>query len=497
MNDASNPAAHGTRLPGSAVGLAALLVLCLATRVYFLYAVPLCAEDAYITFRYAVHWAQGLGPAYNPGELAWGFTSPLWTAYLALASFAGAPVEHAARITLLGCDLASLVLAFRLLAPHSVAGAAGLGLFFAAWPRFAHLPATGLETSLVTCLMLAAASFARSRFGGALNGLLALSRPEGAAMSVLLAWRLTPRQRAVWLAFAALLVPFMLHFGRLLPSSVGSKASVYGIRWFESAYWLEWLIPGMEPRTADGAGLAPVSIVLLAGLVAILARWRRGVPDAPALATLVAGGLLQLLGYAALGVPWFFWYSPTPMLAILCGVFLGLATTGLLRWLLVPLVVFLAFSWTTVAPRVVRLQTLDAAVFENIGRTLRTDAAGSAGERAAIEPASVLLEPIGIIGFTSGLRVIDEVGLVTPWVAAERLRGDGWYARVIAKDPPDYIVIRRDWLEGGVAWSGVGAPFASADQAARTLADYQPLRHRHGGRITEGAGRLQILKRRR
>jgi len=466
--------------------LATGLALCLASRTYFILAVPHCAEDAYITFRYALNWAHGLGPAYNPGEKVWGFTSPLWTGYLALIAHA-LPIEAAARWTLVGCDLAALWLGWRLLVRQSLVAATGFVVFFALWPRLAQMPATGLESSLVTCLMLATASLASSRFGGLLNGILAISRPEGAAMSFLMAWLLDRRQRLIWLAVAALNGCFMLYFGQLLPSSVMSKASVYGIGPFRGAYWMEWFIPGMAARTDDGVALAPISVMILAGLIAIVARWRRVVPEERALPVLLACGLSTLFGYTAPGVPWYFWYAPPPMVAILLATFLGLARPGLRRWVWAPIVVFLLFSWSTVSTRVVHYLTHDAAIYASLGETLRRDAGG--------RPSSVILEPIGIIGFNSGLRVIDEVGLVTPWVARERRNGDGWYARVMSKDPPDYIVIRRDWLAGGVAWAGVGAPFVSRAQMDSSLAGYEMLKWR-ADELVSGAGRLQIMRRR-
>lgn len=469
--------------------LTLVLGLCLASRMYFIFRLPYCAEDAYITFRYALHWADGLGPSYNAGERVWGFTSPLWTTLLALFARFGAPIEHAARWMLVACDLLALVLGWRLLAKSSLLAAAGFGLFFALWPRLAHLPASGLESSLVTCLLLAAVTLARSRWGGLLTGLLALSRPEGAAMSLIVAWLLTARQRWVWLAVAALQGLFVLYYGQLFPSSVASKATVYGIQALQGLYWMEWLIPGMAPQTPDGQGLAPVSVLLLAGLIAIVAQWKHANPGASPLPVLLACGLLTLFGYMLLGVPWYFWYAPTPMVATLLPIFAGLAGAGMLRWVLAPILVFLVYSWSTVAPRVVTLQTVDARVFAGIGRTLRQDAAGAR--------ASVMLEPIGIVGYVSGLRVIDEVGLVTPWVASERERGDGWYARVMSKDRPDYIVIRRDWLAGGVTWAGVGAPFVSREQADSTLSGYDVLRERADRELSAGAGKLVILRRKR
>jgi hypothetical protein len=476
-----HPASH----PSPAVLLGVALALCLVTRIYFLVALPYCAEDAYITFRYALNWAHGLGPSYNAGERYWGFTSPLWTTCLAVIAYLGIPIETGARVMLVVCDLLIVWLGWRLLARESLAAAIGFSLFFAVWPRLAQMPASGLESSLVTCLLLATASLATSRAGGALNGLLALSRPEGAAMSVLMSKLLRRPQRLVWIAVAMLIGLFMLHFGRLLPSSVASKASVYGVQLLKGVYWMEWLVPGMAPQTEDGMALAPISVLLLAGLVAALVRWRRRPPEGSPLPSLLACGVLTLFTYLVLGVPWYFWYAPTPTVAVLVAVFFGLGSERLLRWLWVPLVVVVMFSWLATTPRIVRRQTHDAAVFASIGETLRRDAA----ER----PSTVMLEPIGIIGYMSGLRVIDEVGLVTPWVAEERRKGDGWYARVIARDRPDYIVIRRDWLAGGIEWAGAGNPFVSRAQAARVLSDYHPLQFRTS--LPEGAGKLVILKR--
>ncbi len=474
--------------------LALLLAVCLATRIWFIVVLPHCAEDAYITFRYAHHWAEGLGPVFNPGDRQWGFTSALWTAWLALTTLARLPIEAAARGTLVACDLASLVLAWRLLARRSFAAAAGFGLFFATWPRFALMPASGLESSLVLALLLAAATCVRGRAGGLLAGLLALSRPEGAAMSVLLATRLSARQRVVWIAVAALQGGLMLWFGRLFPSSVSSKALVYGVQ-AKGLQWLEWLIPGWPPRTADGIALAPIAILLLVGLVAVVARWRRPARLAAdgVLPLVFACGLLTLFGYTLLGVPWSFWYALAPEVAILLAVFLGLGSSRALRWAAAPLALFLVVAWSTVTPEAVRLQSHDVAVFADIGQTLRADAAD---RKAGGRDASVLLEPIGVIGWFSGLRVIDEVGLVTPWVAEERKKGDGWYARVVARERPDYLVFRQNWLDGNVDWAGVGAPFRSRAQQDSTIAGYEPVRRRSPGHPPVGAGRLLIMRRR-
>ena len=52
------------------------------------------ADDAYISFRFAANWANGLGPVWNAGERVEGYTNPLWVALAALGEWLGAPAPH-------------------------------------------------------------------------------------------------------------------------------------------------------------------------------------------------------------------------------------------------------------------------------------------------------------------------------------------------------------------------------------------------------------------
>src|SRR3990170_1551106 len=54
------------------------------------------ADDAFISFRYAQNWADGLGPVWNEGERVDGYTNFLWTALLAVAAKAGLPLPETA-----------------------------------------------------------------------------------------------------------------------------------------------------------------------------------------------------------------------------------------------------------------------------------------------------------------------------------------------------------------------------------------------------------------
>ena len=56
----------------------------------------------------------------------------------------------------------------------------------------------------------------------------------------------------------------------------------------------------------------------------------------------------------------------------------------------------------------------------------------------------VYLEPLGYIGFFSGLKMLDYPGLSSPEVVAARRAGHATHARVIAHLRPEWIVLRPD-----------------------------------------------------
>ncbi len=115
-------------------------------------------DDAFITFRYARNWAEGLGPVWNQGDAVEGYTNFSWMALLAVALRLGIRPEIASQALGVLCFIGSLLttqrLASRLMAPPWSL----LAVFLLA-SNFSFLAyATGgLETQLnvfVTLLML-------------------------------------------------------------------------------------------------------------------------------------------------------------------------------------------------------------------------------------------------------------------------------------------------------------------------------------------------------
>jgi len=82
-----------------------------------------------------------------------------------------------------------------------------------------------------------------------------------------------------------------------------------------------------------------------------------------------------------------------------------------------------------------------------------------------VRAASVMLEPIGYVGFYSSAPVIYDLGgLVSPEVFALRRTGEpGWFAVAVHRLRPDYVVLRAGEVEQNVGFN-VGQLFRSTDE---------------------------------
>ncbi len=463
------------------------LLLGLAFRLYWATFLDSAAEDAYITLRYAENWAAGLGPVYNPGERVMGYSSPLWTAWLAL----GALLFHGAflwgRLWGVVFDLAALVLGAHVLRREcGRASAWAMALFYALWPTFGAMSVLGMETSLFAFLLIATAwaTTGGRAAGGVLLGLLALTRPEAVVSAGVVALGASWRQRLVGAGVAAAGVAALtLYYGTPIPASVSGKAVTYGTEGLRGAWtWLAGFVPallGSWPSVTEAQHLVVLSLVFTpAAVVAAAQIWKR-----PGAARLVgAGGLVVLAGYAALGVPFFAWYLVIPILGWAWLAAIGLPSISRHPVLWVALLIF-------VLGEMVPLRHLYGGRawaeegFRGVGIWLSNVSHGR---------GTVFLEPIGHVGYVCRMRVIDEVGLVSPSVRARRARGDGWYHDTVLAESPDYLVVRPGQLEGNQAWAGRGAPFRTPAERDAVLQSYE---HAYAGPEYELLP-LRILRRR-
>jgi hypothetical protein len=200
-------------------------------------------DDAFISFRYAAHLAQGHGPVFNLGERVEGYSNPLWVAVLALAAVLGLDIVLASKLLGLFSILATIWLSYKLALRLSSAGSPyplALVLLLASTFPIVYFGITGMETVAFSCLLLAAVYL----FVAADNNLTltatlclfagSLMRPEGilyfpvlTLVDILLHRRITRRAGLLVVLFAALYAAFLLwrhsYYGEWLPNTFFAK----------------------------------------------------------------------------------------------------------------------------------------------------------------------------------------------------------------------------------------------------------------------------------
>lgn len=401
------------------------LALLLLTRGHFWRLLPFASEDAYITFRYARNLTRGLGLVFNPGEQVMGYTSPLWTVWSALGiALVKDPVLWT-RATTLTLEALALVLVTRmLLKAFGSAAAWTFALFYASWTFLAARAVSGMENSAFFARLALSAWLVERRSGwsGVALGLLALMRPEGVVCAAIVALGARWKDRAVALVLAGLgMGALAALYGSPIPQSLVAKAQVSGTPGpWSGRHWWEWIVPfgfSRWPVMTGGSVLFAMAVVAgparAAGAVT-LARARR---EAPGLALLAGAGLSVWLGHSGFGVAYFAWYLGLPLAtaSVLVAIGLGRVTRG--PWIPAGLALFVLGSWT-IAPELYRVRT---------GTEYMSFAEAAQALGQVSHPGeSVLLEPIGMVGWATKLRIIDEIGLLSPWVAQRRKQGDGW-----------------------------------------------------------------------
>ena len=497
-------------------GVAALLVGAAAARiaVYFCCAAPF--EDAYITLRYARNIASGLGFVYNPGEHVLGTTTPLWTLLNALYIWllgAGTVIGFGFWLSLV-LDLSAIVAIATVLSraglPPAVSWSALLPMAF--FSPFVFIVSSSMETSLflaVLAFSILALQSGNLVVSFACAGLLAVCRPEGFLWLGLLLFVVVLMERRIpWkegLVAAGFVAPWMsyakLRFGGVVPQSALAKAPwTYvplthmlgtGFRWLpRTLFTLTFVqsLPGVLNTTwiRTALDLAALGLFLLGALVAVRRRGTREM-------VLFFMVLVCFYSFAAPGVS-FFWYGVPPSMLFFPVLMLGL-------WRVSSFVARRFPFLTQGAPqniwRVACLLLLAALIPGLVVRARNLEAANQyeANTRKAVglflahqtpRGATVMLEPIGYIGFFSDRYVYDLGGLVSPSIT--RLRQEfprDWYTRAIFSFSPDYLVLRDFEIPQNVAFLGGQRLFETDQQRADFFSRYQEI-GKYAGMIANG-----------
>jgi len=210
-------------------------------------------DDSYITYRYARNILAGQGFVYNPGERVLGTTTPLYTALMVLSgALTGGVNAPFPQIALLLNALADGVVCLLLLRIGKRLGFqfAGLGaaLVWAIAPFSVTFAIGGLETSLFVLLLVGTASAHledRHNLTMLLAALALLTRPDALIFIGPLAldrlWQVIQLQRQKLLSVRHLLVELLvfliptvswmifayLYFGSPIPHSLAAKTLAY------------------------------------------------------------------------------------------------------------------------------------------------------------------------------------------------------------------------------------------------------------------------------
>ena len=451
--------------------LAVLLVLILS-RIAMFVGTGFTADDAFITYRYADQIARGEGFVYNTGERVQGTSSPVFAILLSAVSAAGghAGVPLASRVISLTADAITLILLWYLLAHFNVLSRVVVGLFFALYPKVVFVCSEGMEISLVLALMvggLLALRRGRVLVGSLLFGLLLVTRID--AILWVVVCMVTQRPRKHILAAMCLLAAPPAgwawfskdYFGAVVPNAIIAK----------SLSWSE-LYPLFDPVRilrgyfpSHGLVDSPMAVQVLAGslaLLPVLVALVIALRKEDGLGIFPAFFLLYTLAFSFGRVIMADWYYLPGFVAY--GVSLGILAEYLiarpLRDRLRPIVsvvtgVILLSILIALNVVAIRRWSVDPGAWfrDNLVRV------GDWLEAHAEPESSVLLEPIGYVGWRSGMRVHDVIGMVSPEVLRYRIRSprsNAWFFQYLRDFAPDFVVLQRKEIHENRLFLGYG-----------------------------------------
>ncbi|MBI3244774.1 MAG: hypothetical protein HYZ49_21050 [Chloroflexi bacterium] len=447
-------------------------------------------DDAYITFRYARNIVNGLGFVYNPGERVMGTTTPLYTLLMAGLSFVLRTQNFPALARWVNAlaDAATCALLVSLGETLSGQRRVGIaaGLIYAVAAFSVTFAVGGMETSIyILLIVLTALLYLRQNPGWAVAATLALlTRPDALIflgplwldyiLRILLKLRNTKygilnSQFSIHKTVAFFIFPLIVwllfatfYFGTPIPHSIAAKSVTYQLQPEEAfvRLWQHYSTPFYEQATLFNLPygnfwpLPGIVLYLSLYLISALAFLRR---DSRATAILLYPWL-YFATFAIANPLIFRWYLTPPLPFYFLGLLGGLShianslsqrlTSYVLRFTFPALcALFIFFSlraWVLApdhgparpAPDMAwfKLEQLYTQVGKELAPQLTAQTVIAAGD-------------IGALGYFSGARILDTIGLVSPEsVPYYPLPKDQLVinyaisANLIADRKPDYVV---------------------------------------------------------
>ncbi len=449
---------------------------------------PRTIDDAFITFRYARHWVEGAGLVYNPGEAVLGTTTPLYSFLLAsLARFFGSGAANFPALAWVVNALADAATCLLLIALGRRLGMAGAGaaaaLVWALAPMAVTFSIGGMETSVFIALMTATFylhSLDRPAAAALTGGLSLLTRPDALIFLLPLAADRLRRASGLrrkdeedcpirWEQLAAFVFPVLLWvgyavpvYGSPIPHSITAKVVAYRLPAEAGLVRLiqHYATPFFEQETLGTGAAAILGLwalhTALFGLAALTAIRRT-----PSSWPIFAYPWLYFAAFAGANPLIFRWYLAPPLPIYFLGIFGGVARLARdLRLRPLP-VVFAAAAvastlraWTLhpdhgpdrPAPEMafIRLELLYEDVARRLGPQIGLGQVLAAGD-------------IGALGYYSGARMLDTIGLITPASVPYYPLPEDMYVinyaippRLVQDLRPDYLVMLESYGRRGL-----------------------------------------------
>ncbi len=443
-------------------------------------------DDSWIHLQFARNLRAGQGFVFNPGEPSAGATAPLWT--LLVGALMWLPADPLLSVKVVG----AILLAVNGWLTCQLARATGLerrwallaGITVVLTPRLLWASLSGMEVMLYVALATAGIGLhvrtmdrTPSLAGTGLLALAALARPECLMLFPLAltdrwrrdGWRQLGRQYGRHLLlYLLLLAPFVwLNYraiGRPLPGTFYAKVGDYGLLGsfdlgrLARVFGLYPLLQTQELMQFSAENSLLLTFLAPMGIVELLRRRRHArsswmlplvIVGFPVLRGVLApfkGATFQQGRYAAFLIPLL---TTVGVIGVRAGLRLlrdevprsrvdwvrrwGMtAVWGMMLFNLVPLNVYAA---RTYGRNVREIQTMHVS----IGRWLAVHTPAE---------AVVAANDIGAIGYFSGRRILDIVGLVTPDVLSYLPPGqpaDRGVEQFLNDRQPDYLVILPNW----------------------------------------------------
>jgi hypothetical protein len=427
-------------------------------------------DDVYIFYRYAENLATGQGLVFNPGERVEGVSSLLWTVLLALVSLAGGTLSLCAPLLSLIFAIAALFLSgriYRRINPHaSQTDSYLLMILIASHSSFAYWSYSGMEAALYTLLLLFTSYYyLRERSGGVLvkssliAGLALFARPEtpflclAFALDIILpgvqkrSSKLLSSVTLVSLCLVTLLTVRYIYFGELLPNTYYAKSGLplkltvtnggyYSFRFLSTFLF----IPGLSEALEIVIPLALLALPLSLSLLQLQTR-----PLALLLCFIVGAVTLE-------GGDWMLEYRfLVPAIPFLYILFLSALTASVKSSGKLP-------SWIYGVIGILVVSNVARGIYQRTSpsgtlsssRSLHTEYYSMAAylKQTATSEDVVALMDIGLIGYETGLSVIDLSGLIDKEIA----RAKGGFATkrydpaLVLDRTPRFIFIHTGYL---------------------------------------------------